>query len=277
MQFRRLILLIPLFVIVIGCQQNSQMLVQEPPPSHDMNYGIMSTQTEDEQQLSHGEQKKPESNEALRAKYPNVIVSRGATDRMQLALTFDDGPDRTFTPQVLDVLKKHGVSATFFLMGSRAAALPDVTKRIADEGHIIGNHTYWHPKLYAESLERVHWELTETDKALQQITGQRPRLFRAPYGGLTSAIVEQLEKMEYSHIGWSVDSLDWKGLSKEEVMQNVMDQIHPGAIILMHSGGHWTQDLSGMVAALDELIPLLSEQGYEWVTIPDMLNIAATF
>lgn len=215
----------------------------------------------------------PASNQMLQQKFPSTVMLRGPTDTNYVALTFDDGPDRRFTPQVLDVLKKHGVKATFFLMGSRVENLPSITRRIDREGHAIGNHTYWHPKLYAESLARSRWEITATDQLIEETLGYRTTLFRAPYGGLTEALVEQMADMGLSVIGWSVDSLDWKGISKEEVEQNVLSTAGPGSIILMHSGGHWTQDLSGMVAALDTIIPKLKQQGLQFVTIPEMLNI----
>lgn len=216
---------------------------------------------------------RPVSNKLLQMKYPNTVVLRGSFEDKRVALTFDDGPDRRFTPQVLDVLKKHDVKATFFLMGSRIKALPDVTRRIDQEGHSIGNHTYWHPKLFRESTDRMKWEVTETDDVLNQVVGFRPKLFRAPYGGLTEELVENMAEMDLTVVGWSVDSLDWMQLSAEEVQKNVLSNTQPGSIILMHSGGHWTQDLSGMVKALDQIIPKLKQDGIEFVTVSELLNI----
>src|SRR5699024_3627959 len=101
----------------------------------------------------------PVSNSKLQKEYPNIIVLHGSPSKNQVALTFDDGPDTRFTPQVLDVLAKYDVKATFFLIGSRAKAHSEITRRIHEEGHAIGNHTYWHPNLPKEELERLHWEL----------------------------------------------------------------------------------------------------------------------
>ena len=128
--------------------------------------------------------------------------------------------------------------------------------------------------MYEETLERVHWEVTSTDEAIENIVGYRPKLFRAPYGGLTEPIVEFLGEMGYTIVGWTVDSEDWKQLSAEEVKRNVLDHIHPGAIVLFHSGGHWTQNLGGMVEALDEIIPTLKQQGYEFVTVPELVGVS---
>lgn len=216
---------------------------------------------------------KPMENYLLQRKYPNTLVLRGSLQSNQAALTFDDGPDARFTPQVLDVLKKHGVKATFFLMGSRVDGHPEVTRRIHHEGHVIGNHTYWHPKLYQESIGRLRWEVSQTDASIRKITGYSPKLFRAPYGGLNDETVKELQSQNFSVIGWSVDSLDWTQANAETVRKNVLSNMHPGAIILMHSGGHWTQDLSGMVEALDKLIPELKQEGIQFVTIPQLFNI----
>ncbi len=217
---------------------------------------------------------RPADNRALQQQFPHVLALHGpAAAGKQLALTFDDGPDTRFTPQVLDVLKKHQVKATFFVMGSRVDGHPEVTKRMAREGHALGNHTYWHPKLYQDNVDRLRWELRQTDQSLLHTIGYVPRLFRAPYGGLNRELVAELDRQRYSVIGWSIDSRDWTQADAATVESNIMKGVHPGGIILLHSGGHWTQNLSGMVEALDTLIPKLQAQGYTFVTIPEMLAI----
>lgn len=216
---------------------------------------------------------RPISNYELQKKFPNILVLRGSLQKNRIALTFDDGPDRRFTPQVLDVLKKHNVKATFFLMGSRVDGHPDITRRIHQEGHSIGNHTYWHPQLWQESIDRMRWEVTQTDAAIKKVVGYSPKLFRAPYGGLNDQLLMEFGKMNFSVIGWSVDSMDWTQIDSATVQKNVLSNLHPGAVVLMHSGGHWTQDLSGMVQAVDALIPRLKREGAEFVTIPQMFNL----
>lgn len=215
----------------------------------------------------------PMDNYKLQRKFPALLVMKANTKDYRIALTFDDGPDTNFTPKVLDVLKKHHVKATFFLLGSRVDGHPQVVKRIHEEGHVIGNHTYWHPQLYRENLNLLRWEAAETDKAIKRVVGYSPKLFRAPYGGLTDRIVAELGRLNYSVIGWNVDSLDWKQLSSAEVQKNVLGHVTPGSIILMHSGGNWNQDLSGMVQALDVIIPKLRAQGFEFVTVTELLGL----
>src|SRR5699024_4777201 len=148
----------------------------------------------------------------------------------------------------------------------------DVAKRILDEGHIIGNHTYWHPDLSKGDLNKLVWEIEKTEATIKSVLGINTKLFRAPYGALNENHVEKLGELGFKGIGWSIDSEDWRSLPKEKVKENVINAIHPGAIILMHSAGHWTQDLTGTVEGLDELIVYLKEQGYTIVTVLDLLG-----
>ncbi|WP_100011781.1 polysaccharide deacetylase family protein [Lentibacillus sediminis] len=210
----------------------------------------------------------------LQREYPNIVVLSGSTYDNRVALTFDDGPDIRFTPQVLDVLNNYQVNATFFLMGARAAERPDIVRRIQAEGHAIGNHTYWHPNLTEESLERVHWEVTATEETIEQILGFRPRLFRPPYGFLNREIVELLGDMGNAVILWNVDSLDWMELGTDAITNTVLANTAPGSIILMHDGGDETADLTDTVDALDVIIPRLQAAGMEFVTIPELINIS---
>mgnify|MGYP001944490323 FL=1 len=216
---------------------------------------------------------RPVSNNILQQKYSDALVLRGSIHSNKVALSFDDGPDSRFTPHVLDVLDRHGVKATFFMIGSRAKELPELVKRIHESGHAIGNHTYWHPNLLNEELDRLHWEVTETENVLEEIIGFKPNLFRAPYGALTEDIVQMLADLNFTIVGWDVDSLDWKQQGAEVIQDNVLSNVGFGSIILMHDGGDWSMDLSGTAEALDEIIVRLKEDGTEFVTIPELVNV----
>lgn len=209
----------------------------------------------------------------LQNKYPDVMLYKANTNNKVIALTFDDGPDERFTPPILDVLKKHDVKATFFLLGSRIMKYPHVAKRIVEEDHSIGSHTYWHPDLTKTGVDNLVWEIEENEKEIELATKTKTNLFRAPYGAMNESLVEKLGEMDYRGIGWSVDSEDWRNLSAEKVKKNILADVHPGAIILMHSAGHWTQDLTGTVDALDEVIPMLKKKGYEFITVPEMWEL----
>ena len=210
----------------------------------------------------------------LQKQYPDTFILRGPTDQKRIALTFDDGPDPRFTEDVLNVLNQYNVSGTFFLMGSRAIAYPEIVKRINNEGHVIGNHTYFHPNLVKEAdIPTLEREVTRTENTLNDIIDYRTSLFRPPYGFLYNELVEKLAEMQYLIIGWSVDSLDWEEDPPEIIASNVLDNVHPGAIILMHDGADWDGDRTNTIAALRQIIPALQKQGYEFVTVPELLNV----
>ena len=210
----------------------------------------------------------------LQQRYPDVFFLQGTSDQNQIALTFDDGPDPRFTNEILDVLNQYDVPATFFLLGSRAAAYPEIVTRIQNEGHVIGNHTYFHPNLVDEAdIAMLEQEVIRTEDELYDIIGYRTHLFRPPYGFLYDELVEQLAKMNYSISGWSVDSLDWQEDPPEIIASNVLDNMHPGAIILMHDGAEQDGDRTNIIEALHQIIPTLQEQGYEFVTVSELLNI----
>lgn len=215
----------------------------------------------------------PVSNNLLQKQFPETIVLRGNLDENKVALTFDDGPDIRFTPMVLDVLDKHDVKATFFMIGVRAMAHQDLVRRIHESGHAIGNHTFWHPNLDRQRPDRLHWELTRTEEVLTNILGFQPRLFRAPYGSLNEELVDMLQALDFTVVGWNVDSLDWKQEGADMIQTNVLSNVDFGSIILMHDGGDWTMDLSGTAEALDTIITKLKADGTEFVTVPELVGI----
>ncbi|MCT8137153.1 polysaccharide deacetylase family protein [Anaerobacillus sp. CMMVII] len=216
----------------------------------------------------------PISNIVLQQRYPETVVLQGPATQNRIAITFDDGPDPRFSEQVLDVLREYNVPATFFLMGSRAIAYPEIVQRMINEGHIIGNHTYFHPNLVKEGdIATLEREVTRTEDTLNDLIGYRTKLFRAPYGFLYNELVEKLAELNYYIIVWSVDSLDWEEEPPAVIAANVLDNVQPGAIILMHDGGDWDADRTNTIDSLRQIIPTLKEQGYEFVTVPELLNI----
>lgn len=209
----------------------------------------------------------------LRVKYSGFFKVNGSSAQKRVALTFDDGPDPVYTPQILDILKKHRVKATFFLLGSRAQEYPNVVRRIANEGHVIGNHSYSHPLFTKVSVPNFEQQIERTQHVLSGLIGYEPKLVRPPYGEITEP---QLQWMKHNHfvvVNWDIDSLDWKELNMQQVSDNVLPYVHPGAIILQHSAGGDRQNLSGTVKALPRIIQKLKEDGYRIVTVPQLLHI----
>lgn len=286
-------ILLTLIILLMACQQTGNQQQDNQSPNVDPALDRPDNRTEqgepndrsfdigsphDQPQLAGGSERDvrephPVSNDKLQRKYPGTLVLHASRDKKQVALSFDDGPDIKFTPMVLDVLDKHNVKATFFMMGARAKEHQDIVKRVNEAGHAIGNHTYWHPNLPKEELDRLDWEIKETEKVIEDIVGFNPRLFRSPYGALNEEMIEKLADMGNTIIGWDVDSLDWKQPGPDIISDNVLSNVSPGSIILMHDGGDWTMDLTGTAEGLDQIITKLKEDGIEFVTIPELIGI----
>jgi peptidoglycan/xylan/chitin deacetylase (PgdA/CDA1 family) len=209
-------------------------------------------------------------------KYPTYVKQSDPSNKRQVALTFDDGPDTVYTPRILDVLKENHAKATFFLIGNHAEANPEIVKRIVSEGNEIGNHTYDHRYLPDLPTAQFQNEILDTGKILNRITGHDPLLFRPPYTSITEEQVKWLADHKIYTIAWNDDTQDWKGIPTDLIEAKVFDQIKPGSIIVMHSASPDDgAKLSGTVEALPRIIKRLREQGLEPVTVSQLLGIPA--
>lgn len=202
----------------------------------------------------------------------DAILKNGPKAKREIALTFDDAPDSIFTPKILDILKDKGVKATFFVVGWRVKAYPDVVKRIVTEGHVIGNHTFSHSNLTKLNATQFHDQIIKTDQLIEKYTGFTPILVRPPYGKITDSEVQWLLNQHREIVNWNVDSEDWKGLNSSQVTTNILKHVHPGSIILQHSGTGTGGDLSGTVNALPKIIDDLRSEGFKLVTIPELMD-----
>lgn len=216
---------------------------------------------------------KPKSLSELRRSYSETFKFKGPEVK-QVALTFDDVPDPRFTPQILEALSKQGVRATFFVVGHRAQKHPALLQRIHNEGHVIGNHSYSHPQFGNKSVVQFQKEIERTEQIITELIGYRPRLIRPPYGEITENQVRWAKEHDYKLVNWNVDSLDWKGINKEKVRQNVLSAAGPGSIILMHGGGGTGSNLTGTIEALPVIIQELQAKGYQFVTLPQLLDVS---
>ncbi|NLJ40623.1 MAG: polysaccharide deacetylase family protein [Clostridiales bacterium] len=201
------------------------------------------------------------------------VIRRSANKELkQVAITFDDGPDDYFTPQVLDILKEHGIKATFFVLGAAAKTNQDVLKRIDEEGHTIASHGWSHTSFRKLSKEKAILELQRTNAVIKEVTGRSNNLFRLPYGDYNNKTLKTIAEQGFYNIYWSVDPWDWSGKSPKAILDNVKQNTAPGAIILLHSAG--SQDsIPKSLAALPEIIGFLQGEGYEIVTIPQLLGL----
>lgn len=206
--------------------------------------------------------------------YPDVFVRQGPALK-RIALTFDDGPDALYTPQILTILAREHVHATFFVLGEQVQRYPSLTKRILREGHALGNHSFDHADLSRVSPARLDWEIITTDRLLRRYTGFHSAWFRPPYGSVNPYLLRRMQQMGYRVVNWSVDSNDWRSLSANRVEANVLSAVRPGSIILQHCNGNPREILAGSVAALPAIIETLRARGYTFVTVPELLAPAA--
>lgn len=198
-----------------------------------------------------------------------VLFHKGSKHGKRVALTFDDGPDRKHTLHVLEVLKNEKVPATFFVVGNMVKKNPDILKRIEQEGHVIGNHSWSHPQMTKISGKEVDAQIDRTNQAVYDIIGKKPLLFRPPYGAINKRVEKQIGGKGIKVVNWSVDTNDWRGRSSEQILNTVKSEVEPGGIILQHSSGG--ENLKGSMEALPEIIKYLKEQGYEFVTVDKLI------
>ncbi len=193
-------------------------------------------------------------------------------DKKLVALTFDDGPDNKYTTQILDLLKEYDVKATFFMVGLQVEKYPDTAKRIAEEGHSIGNHSWSHADLSKLSSKARDEELDRAQQAIIEATGMTPHLMRAPYGAISDSVLQSIHDENMKHVFWTVDTRDWAGSSVTKMHENVLDNTHKGGIILMHSFGGRKHAIERTVKLLPSIIKDLREMGYEFATVDELIE-----
>ena len=182
-------------------------------------------------------------------------------DRKKVALTFDDGPGN-YTKELLDGLKERNVKATFFVLGEKAQQNPDIIRQMKEDGHCIGNHTYHHVDLSSLSEEQALEEIQQTNQVLAELTGESPIFLRPPFGACSNRLKESLQMMV---VLWDVDPLDWTTSNTTEVVQCVVSDVSNDSVILLHDIYESSVD-----AAL-QIVDILQEQGYEFVTIEEIV------
>jgi peptidoglycan/xylan/chitin deacetylase (PgdA/CDA1 family) len=192
----------------------------------------------------------------------------------QVALTYDDGPNDPHTMQLLEVLARHSVQTTFFLIGRYVQQHPEIARAIAQAGHAIGNHTFTHPLLTFKSEAQIRRELRQCRAALEDAIGQHSNLFRPPFGGRRPAVLRLARELGLKPIMWSVTGYDWNAPPAAVIERKVARQIRGGDVILLHDGGHkqMGDDRSQTVIATDQLIARYKAEGYDFATVPRMMQ-----
>jgi peptidoglycan/xylan/chitin deacetylase (PgdA/CDA1 family) len=201
-----------------------------------------------------------------------------SADPRQIALTYDDGPNDPHTLRLLEVLARHNVKATFFLIGEFVRARPQIAREIAAAGHAVGNHTQTHPNLFWTSARAVRHELAECERSLDDAIGGHAPLFRPPYGARRPEVLNIARALGLTPVMWSVTCYDWRTTAASEVEQEAVRQIGEqklrGKILLLHDGGHrrMGEDRGHTVEATERLIRRYKDEGLQFATVPEMMN-----
>ena len=202
-------------------------------------------------------------------KNEQIFLKNGPRDKKYLAITFDDGPHPKETEEVLDVLKKHNVKATFFIAGKHANWYSKPLVRASKEGHEIGNHTFNHPDISNLSTSQLENEIIKCEEVIIKLTGKKPEFFRPPYGSYKESDLANIAKKHgYKVVLWStVDAKDWKNPGASNIANTIIDNVKNGDIILLHDYA-----TNNTVEALDIFIPEMQKRGYKFVTVSELYN-----
>ncbi len=193
----------------------------------------------------------------------------GNTSLPEIALTFDDGPNPPYSAQIVSILQHYGVKATFFCMGKHVQQNPELVKQEYLQGNLVENHTWSHPYTLGLSEPSLTWQLSTTSNIIEHVTGERPTLFRPPYGTFNSSILKVVNTFGLSTFIWNVDPEDWSMPGTKTIISRVLNRIGYGSIVLMHDGGG---DRSQTVAALPTIIEWLQGHGYSFVTLKQLVH-----
>lgn len=191
-----------------------------------------------------------------------VSASATPVEAPKIALTFDDGPSTVWTPALLDGLKERGVKATFFLIGENADKNPEIVKRMAEEGHLIGNHTYHHVELTKVSENEARLELADTSAVIVRITGKEPEYMRPPFGAWQRKLEQEIQMLP---VLWTIDPLDWTTENQDEIVNKVVTEAEENDIILLHDC------YKSSVEAGLRIVDILQEEGFVFVTVDELL------
>ena len=192
----------------------------------------------------------------------------------QIALTFDDGPNDPHTFALLDILAKHNVLATFFLIGRYVRQAPHIAQEVAKRGHVVGNHTFTHPLLIFQSEARIRQEIIECRTTISDALGEHSNLFRPPWGGRRPIVFRVVRELGLEPVMWNITGYDWIASSANFIERRVTRRIQGGDVVLLHDGSHaaFGADRSKTTQAVDHVITRYKARGYDFVVLPEMIE-----
>jgi peptidoglycan-N-acetylglucosamine deacetylase len=201
-----------------------------------------------------------------------LLINEVSTSQKVVAITFDDGPNPIYTAQVLDIFREAEGKATFFMIGEQMDQYPEMVKKVVEQGHEIGNHTYTHPKLSQLSPAECLEEIERTEKLMQELVGQKPVVFRPPYLDYNDETIIVLQQKEYPMIGaLNLEAQDWEMPGVDHILAKSRDCVKNGSILIFHDG---YGDRSQTIEAVRTLVSELASQGYQLVTVSELLKLS---
>ena len=203
----------------------------------------------------------------------NYPLFNGNTHIPEIALTFDDGPNPYYTPQILAILQKYGVRATFFDVGYLVADYPNIVREEYDQQNVVANHSWSHPVLTKLSAQEIQSQLTSTTHSIQAAIGVRPTFFRPPYGAVNSTVLAQASNLHYITVMWDGSAEDWSLPGVKAIVSKTLSYARNGAILLLHDGGG---NRVQTVAALPIIITTLKSRGFKFVTLQQLVDDLVT-
>ncbi len=199
----------------------------------------------------------------------NYPLFNGNSHIPEIALTFDDGPNPFYTPQVLAILQRYGIKATFFDVGYLVADYPNIVRQEYNQGNIVANHSWSHPVLTYFSAQGIQLQLTSTTNIIQATIGVRPTFFRPPYGAINKQVLSQAKNLHYTTVMWDGTAEDWNLPGVHAIVNKTLSYARNGAILLLHDGGG---NRAETVAALPIIISTLKSRGFQFVTIQQLVD-----
>jgi peptidoglycan/xylan/chitin deacetylase (PgdA/CDA1 family) len=198
-------------------------------------------------------------------------IWRGPRDRRAIALTFDDGPSEG-TPEILGILQRHRVPATFFQCGANVERLPAIARAVIEQGHEIGNHSYAHPRMYFRSPQFMEDDLARAQESIEKHAGIRPEWFRVPFGARWFGLGGVQRRLHMTGVMWTVIGYDWSRKA-EEVVRRISTRVSNGAILCLHDGRELRAkpDIGVTVETVRRLVPLLLERGFQFETVTNLI------
>ena len=204
--------------------------------------------------------------------YVGKVVGKGKTSGKMVALTFDDGPSKMYTPQILTILKKYNVKATFFMCGEQVTYYPELVKQVSSEGHEIANHSFTHPNLFKNKSKRgagMAAEVEKTNALLEKLVMIKPAYFRSPYNYHDAETIKAINDLGLIYVGWTFSVRDWEKPAPEAMVNMFNKNLIPGSIALLHDGGG---NRANTVAAISGMIESAQNKGYHFVTLGEILK-----